>query len=114
MKDCFDLDVLTRRHGFHGAALARALEATFRRRRTPLPSSTPPGLSDAFGEDAAKRAQWSAFTKRLRVQANGEGTPSLLDVVVRIRGFVMPVAEALALGRPWSAEWPAGGPWQGS
>ena len=110
MKDYFDIDVLARRHPFRGTDLARALEATFRRRRTPLPATIPPGLSDAFAEDPAKRAQWSAFVGRLRLR--DEATASLPAVVSRIRGFLLPVAEALVAGRTWIREWPADGPWK--
>jgi hypothetical protein len=110
MKDYFDVDFLSRRHGFHAADLARAMEATFRRRRTPVPTSTPPALSDAFAEDPTKGAQWAAFTRRLRSAA--DETTSLLDVVGRIRRFLMPVAEALAAGRTPRGDWSPGGPWK--
>lgn len=110
MKDYFDIDVLGRLHAFQGTRLARALEATFRRRQTPLPSSPPPGLSDGFAEDPMKRAQWSAFVRRLGLDADG-ATSSLLEVVVRVRRFLLPVVEALAAGQEWRRNWPVGGPW---
>jgi hypothetical protein len=110
MKDYFDIDILGRRQAFQGVDLARALEATFRRRRTPLPGSIPPGLSDGFAEDPTKRAQWSAFVRRLRLEED-EARSSLLEVVVRIRRFLMPITEALAAGRSSNGAWPAGGPW---
>jgi hypothetical protein len=110
MKDYFDIDVLGRRQAFEGARLARALEATFRRRGTPLPASIPPGLSDGFAEDPAKRAQWSAFAKRLRLDQD-EATASLREVVERIRRLLLPVVTALVGGRDWNRSWPAGGPW---
>ncbi len=112
MKDYFDIDVLSRRHEFQGADLARALNATFRRRGTALPTAIPPGLSDAFAGDPAKRAQWSAFVGRLRLEKD-ETTASLADVVARIRAFLLPVAEALSAGRTWNRKWSAGGPWAG-
>ena len=90
--------------------MAQALEATFRRRRTPLPDTIPPGLSDAFAEDPAKRAQWSAFVGRLRLR--GEATASLLEVAIRTRRFLLPVVEDLVAGRTWIRDWPAGGPWK--
>jgi hypothetical protein len=110
MKDYFDIDILARRHAFRGTDLAQALEATFRRRRTPLPATIPPGLSDAFGLDLAKRAQWSAFVGRLRLR--DEATASLLEVILRIRRFLLPVVEALVAGRTWIRGWPADGPWK--
>jgi hypothetical protein len=110
MKDYFDIDLLGRRHTFHGLGLARALAATFRRRHTSLPASLPPALSDGFAEDPRKRAQWSAFVRRLRLDAD-EVTSSLPEVVMRIRRFLLPVVEALVAGQVWNRDWPAGGPW---
>jgi hypothetical protein len=110
MKDYFDVDALSRRHPFEGSELARALEATFRRRRTSLPTSVPAGLSDAFAADPARRAQWAAFVSRLRLERD-PATASLAEVVARIRGFLLPVSGALAAARPWTGTWQPGGPW---
>jgi hypothetical protein len=109
MKDYFDIEVLARRHAFGGSNLARALDATFRRRGTALPRGVPPGLSGEFANDTAKRAQWTAFTKKLRLGANE--SISLEEAVTRIGRFLLPVTEALLTGKTWSRDWPAGGPW---
>lgn len=80
MKDYFDLDVLLQESDFEAADLRRAIEATFQRRQTPLPTNLPAGLSEAFAADATKQAQWKAFLKKNRL-------PSLdfHDVVARLR-----------------------------
>ena len=80
MKDYFDLDVLLQESDFEAADLRRAIEATFQRRQTPLPTNLPTGLSEAFAADATKQAQWKAFLKKNRL-------PSLdfHDVVARLR-----------------------------
>ena len=68
MKDYFDLWVLLTEGALESTELRRAVEATFARRQLPLPSSIPSGLSDAFAQDAVKRAQWAAFLKKNRLQ----------------------------------------------
>ncbi|HYL90478.1 MAG TPA: nucleotidyl transferase AbiEii/AbiGii toxin family protein [Burkholderiales bacterium] len=69
MKDYFDLLALTREGAMDPAVLARAVAATFERRRTPIPDAMPLGLTAEFAADAAKRRQWSAFLGRSRLEA---------------------------------------------
>ena len=69
MKDFFDLWVLLHDNTTDDAELQRAIEATFARRQTALPSAHPIGLSDAFAEDATKQLQWRAFLTKNRLQA---------------------------------------------
>ena len=80
MKDYFDLDVLLRERDFETADLRRAIEATFQRRQTPLPTNLPAGLSEAFAADATKEAQWKAFLKKNRLPS-----VDFHDVVARLR-----------------------------
>ena len=77
MKDYFDLWVLLRANDLDDPELARAIRATFVRRRTPMPNGIPAGLSDAFAADASKRTQWRAFVGRNKLETAG------LEVVVR-------------------------------
>ena len=58
MKDFFDLWILARHSDFDGVVLAKAVAATFERRRTALPQGIPIGLSDEFTKDAGKEKQW--------------------------------------------------------
>lgn len=108
MKDYFDLRHLAGTLNFDGAKLARAIEATFERRRMELPKGIPIGLSEAFAQDSAKQAQWRAFLRRLRVDAEND---PLEGVVERVRAFLMPPVEAVASGKPFKMKWPASGPW---
>jgi hypothetical protein len=80
MKDYFDLDVLLQESDFEAADLRRAIEATFQRRQTPLPTNLPAGLSEAFAADATKQAQWKAFLKKNRLPS-----VDFHDVVARLR-----------------------------
>jgi hypothetical protein len=68
MKDFFDLWMLLRDATLDDAELQRAVEATFARRQTALPSAHPIGLSDVFADDATKQLQWRAFLKKNRLE----------------------------------------------
>ncbi|HEY7124722.1 MAG TPA: nucleotidyl transferase AbiEii/AbiGii toxin family protein [Ktedonobacterales bacterium] len=109
LKDFYDLWVLGHRFAFEGAVLAQAIQATFARRRTPLPSETPLALTGLFGDDRSKQVQWQAFLSKgkLEVEASGLGA-----VVGFLQGFLLPPTLALPSEQPFALVWPAGGPWQ--
>jgi hypothetical protein len=80
MKDFFDLAVIARRTELDGATLAAAIAATFKRRRTALPSDRPLALTTSFAEDPAKQSQWSAFLRKSGADAGAlQETIALLD-----------------------------------
>ena len=81
MKDYFDLWVLLDDGTLDPIEIFRAIEATFERRKMPLPTALPVGLSDAFALDAIKQTQWNAFLKKNRLEA-----VALADVVDALRG----------------------------
>lgn len=69
MKDYFDLWVLLRENDLDKVELRRAIEATFARRQTPMPTATPMGLSDGFVDDTTKQLQWRAFLRKNKLNA---------------------------------------------
>ncbi len=90
MKDYFDVHALLREEEMDTGRLARAIAATFRRRRTDLPEGVPAALGDGFAADAAKQAQWRAFLRKNRIDA-----PALEVVVADIRArLAAPLAKA--------------------
>lgn len=93
MKDFYDIWVLSRTYEFKGDALARAIAATFARRKTPIPAEVPDSLTSAFSGDVAKVQQWNSFVSDLSVQ------PGTLETVVSdLAAFLMPRAsEALQI-----------------
>lgn len=88
MKDYFDIHALLHEGALDPEMLARAIAATFERRRTRLPDELPSGLTDAFTADAGHRTQWQAFLSRNRLQGLG-----LEDVVHAIRAGLLPALE---------------------
>ena len=89
MKDLYDIWVLSRAYEFKGEGLARAIAATFARRKTSVPAARPYGLTRAFADDPAKQQQWISFASNI-----GAELPSLADVIEDLAAFLMPQAAA--------------------
>lgn len=89
MKDFYDIWVLSRASEFNDDRLARAIAATFARRKTEIPEELPDALTPAFAADAAKVQQWNAFVSDVAFE------PGTLAYVVKDLGaFLMPHALA--------------------
>jgi predicted nucleotidyltransferase component of viral defense system len=109
MKDFYDLWMMSRHFAFDGATLARAIAATFSRRRTALPTAVPVGLSQEFGTDTEAIRRWRFFTTR---NVLAQVPESFDEIVVALRDFLVP-AIGLAQGSEASpTTWPPGGPWR--
>ncbi len=96
LKDYYDIWVLSRSFDFDDERLAKAIAATFARRKTPLPEALPPGLSAEFAQEERSRTQWAVVTKEAAAD------PGSLDEVLSTLGeFLMPKIElARSGGRP--------------
>lgn len=93
MKDFYDIWVLSRHFEFKDDRLPRAIEATFARRKTGIPSELPDALTTAFAKDLAKVQQWNAFVADVAFQPG-----TLADVIKDLAAFLMPqAAKARAL-----------------
>ncbi|MDX2053608.1 MAG: nucleotidyl transferase AbiEii/AbiGii toxin family protein [Polyangiaceae bacterium] len=108
MKDFYDVAVLARDFDFDGKLLTRAIRATFERRKTPLPTSTPIALTDAFTEDPTKKTQWSGFVRKAGVR----DAQSLVSTVEAVAAFVESPLYAATSGALLLTLWRAGGPWR--
>jgi predicted nucleotidyltransferase component of viral defense system len=80
MKDYYDVWMLLRSLDLDPARLQRAVDATFARRSTSVPTAIPEGLSDAFGDDPNKKAQWDVFVRQLSAPR-----PALGEIVADLR-----------------------------
>ncbi|MBI3891210.1 MAG: nucleotidyl transferase AbiEii/AbiGii toxin family protein [Candidatus Wallbacteria bacterium] len=107
LKDYHDIAMLAQIRQFDGAVLVRAIQSVFERRRTPLPTQEPPGLSSTFSGNPAKQAQWRSFLRRSRLSA----PTSLAEVVEAARAFLLPPVAALADGQSFELQWTPPGPW---
>ena len=86
-KDFYDIWMLSRRYAFSGDRLARAIAATFARRKTEIPQEVPDALTEAFASDPTKRQQWNAFRRDLTEQSL-----ELIQIVGDLAAFLMPHA----------------------
>lgn len=109
MKDFFDLWHLARLQSFDGNRLAGAVEATFKRRKTPIPQDDPLALTSRFADDATKQMQWTAFNRR---NIANQKPPELRQVIERLREFLLPVLNSIRAQESFSGTWPAGESWR--
>jgi hypothetical protein len=108
MKDFFDIWFLSQEQSFQMIRLARALRATFVRRKTELPVQLPTALTDTFLRDPGKAVLWREFLKRIDLPRS----PATLDEVGKtITVFVMPAVESARTQEPSESIWSPGGPW---
>ncbi len=77
MKDFYDIWILSTSASFEGDRLARAIAATFARRKTPIPDGLPSALTVEFASQPTKRTHWNAFA------ADVMTAPLALDEVCR-------------------------------
>jgi hypothetical protein len=89
LKDFYDIWILARSYAFDSDRLARAIAATFARRKTEIPSERPDALTPAFATDATKQRQWAAFLEDVAVNPG-----SLAEVIEELAEFLMPQASA--------------------
>ncbi len=108
MKDFFDLWVLAKRFAFDGATVCQAIQATFRRRKTPLPSEPPLALTPSFSMDAAKTKQWKAFLEKGKLDAS---QATLEQVCAFLSEFLLPPTHSLSAGVDFARVWGPAGPW---
>jgi Nucleotidyl transferase AbiEii toxin, Type IV TA system len=109
MKDFYDIWALCQAFEFEGEILGKAVQATFKRRKTELPADLPLALTAEFSSDATKQRQYQAFIKRGRLKLSDSG---LEKVIAVLRGFLGPVLSGLGGGSGLKKHWPKGGPWK--
>jgi hypothetical protein len=109
MKDFFDVWRLAQTREFAGELLAVAIQDTFERRRTAIPSGLPTALTLAFGQDPIKARQWNAFLAKSRLE---HVTEDFVTVVRFMADFLGPVIDAARARLVFRMIWPPGGPWQ--
>jgi predicted nucleotidyltransferase component of viral defense system len=88
LKDFYDIWVLARTYEFKDDRLARAVRATFDRRKTPIPTERPDALNETFANDPTKIQQWTAFIQDVAIDPG-----PLAGVTETLASFLLPHAE---------------------
>ncbi len=106
MKDFYDVWICSKHLDFTDGTLCKAVDATFKNRKTTIPIGEVRAFTTAFAE--RHRVQWNAFAKKV-------GEDDLVDAFGRIaediRAFAMPVFAGLARGDTTAEHWKAGRGW---
>lgn len=109
MKDFYDLWFLSQKFTFEGDALCKAIKATFERRQTSVPLSTPLALTPEFSLDKAKLTQWKAFLRKGKLTSDDL---TLTEAIAILQNFLMPPSLAVANGEAFLKVWHPAGSWQ--
>jgi len=108
MKDFYDVWVLSRAVEFDGQVLSKAIESTFERRKTPIPTAPPAALTERFSGDAGHMRQWDAFVTRIDEPSLRGALPTVIGAVTE---FLMPPAVQAAERDPFRSRWTPGSGW---
>lgn len=111
-KDYFDLWVIMGSYSFDGAVLAEAIRNTFKARADTPIDVPPPGLSDAYFEDAEHRRVWAKNFAGPQAKAkHAMLPPDLKSTVLGIREFALPAMLAAKGEAAEPGEWRPGDGW---
>lgn len=110
-KDFYDLHVLARHFTFDGERLARAIGATFQRRRTVIETAIPAALTPRFYADGARATQWRAYLARNSLPGAPADFAAAGELLQR---FLVPPWRVLANREEFLDRWAPAGPWGSS
>ena len=108
MKDFYDVWVLASDFPFSGQTIASAIQNTFNRRKTPLPTGTPEAFQSSFIQNPLKQSQWQAFIRKTGFLKVEKDFGKTIDFV---GSFLLPPIESILKTKPFKMNWSAGGPW---
>jgi len=111
MKDFYDICALANEFDCNGQTLCRAIQATFQRRKTPVPSELPLCLLPSFAEDEDRQRLWKGFLTRSASQ--DLSTDDFVTVLEKVRDFLGPPLLAASHDKAvFPSSWRAGKGWQ--
>ena len=110
MKDFYDLWVIGNSHAFSLIEVVQAVQATFQRRRSPIPSQLPAVFTADFLGESAREAQWRAFLGRSRL----EDAPDVVGLAASLQAFLIPIIDGATSDQFEPMFWSPRGPWMRS
>ena len=108
MKDFYDVYLLAASFEFDGGTLVRAIQDTFKCRKTPIPGPDPLVLQAEFLASPERRGPWRALLRRSRL----DGPTDTEELSSLLRRFLVPLLLAADGSEAVPKSWPPGGPWQ--
>ena len=102
MKDFYDIWFMANTWTFDMTSLSKAILTSFERRGSTIPTEVPFALTDDFLDDPQKKQQWTAFLSRLNP---GDKAPSLGEVGVILRAFLLPCISGDSLAEAKVRSW---------
>ncbi|MEX0735394.1 MAG: nucleotidyl transferase AbiEii/AbiGii toxin family protein [Steroidobacteraceae bacterium] len=110
MKDFYDIYILSRTLEFDGQVLSVAIESTFKRRETQIPTAPPVALTERFFDDTGHMRQWDAFVTRIDEPSLRGALPTVIRAVAE---FLMPPAISAGERNPFRPRWTPRNGWSG-
>jgi len=101
MKDFYDLWVLINRSALEGKILANAIKATFKRRKTEMPTAIPLALTREFYDNESKRTQWSVFLRKNGIKNDLD----LQEIMRSLESFLIPPVAAINAEKQYDQIW---------
>ncbi len=108
MKDFYDLWILALEFEFSGPLLCKAIEATFERRKTEIPTAVPVALTEDFFGNQNKAKQWSAFVSKSGLTFQDA---EFASVIADLKKFLLVPLKAIQESKPFEMHWAKNGPW---
>ena len=102
MKDYYDVWILSKQFEFDGNLLAHAIQKTFERRKTPIPSELPLGLTQEFYSDNIILTRWNSFVNKIELTVVEK---SLEAVIQSLQVFFSDIIKAISGGRDFKYTW---------
>lgn len=109
MKDFYDLYIMSKNLDFNGSILQKAVQATFKRRRTQIPQTAPLAFTEDFYNYSDKLVQWKAFLNRSAIK---DISDNFRDIIHDIKIFLQPLLLAASEGTDFNRLWKKGGQWE--
>ena len=108
-KDFYDLYAMAGAFRFERSTLARAVRATFDRRRTPPQAEFPAALVARFYADEIRASQWRAYVDRSRLTDTPADFAQVGELLI---SFLQPIWTSLSDEGVPAGDWEGGGPWR--
>ncbi len=103
MKDFYDVYTLSINHNFRGNRLKKAIESTFKRRKTSIPED-PMVFRQEFHKNEGRQKQWSAFLRKLRLYDMNQ---EFNEIMKRITKFLRPIVLSIKYETRMEKSWEA-------